>query len=259
MVSSIDESLISTKTLIVPQLQNNIIKHLENSSNFSGYEIHYEKEQPHQGADSIYTIETLSPDPSHLFPSRELRSHFLVNQEFYSLEIITSLADKNILIKRIIGIIVILLIFLLLGLLWINQALTKKIWQPFYKTLSSLKSYRVDKQPDLKPVVSSVNEFSDLNQAIKILTETNYQAYQSQKEFTENASHEMQSPLAVFQSKLELLMQTSPLSERAGTTITDLASASKRMLRLNKTLLLITKIDNDQFLEKGKFGWSRIL
>ena len=84
-------------------------------------------------------------------------------------------------------------------------------------------------------------------------------AYQSQKEFTENASHEMQSPLAVFQSKLELLMQTNPLNEEQASLIADLAGASKRMFRLNKALILLTKIDNDQFLEKESISVRDIL
>ena len=137
-----------------------------------------------------------------------------------------------------------------MGLLFINHELTKKIWKPFYNTLNRLKEYRVDKQSMLALERSPVDEFNDLNQAIGVLTETNHQAYQSQKEFTENASHEMQSPLAVFQSKLELLMQTNPLNEEQAELIAELADASKRMFRLNKTLILLTKIDNDQFLDK---------
>ncbi len=57
MVSIIDESLLSTKTLIIPQLQNNIIKHLEKQHELFRVRIHYEKEQPDQSADSIYTIQ----------------------------------------------------------------------------------------------------------------------------------------------------------------------------------------------------------
>jgi len=143
--------------------------------------------------------------------------------------------------------------------LLINRALNRKIWQPFYLTLNRLHEYRVDKQASLKLEQSSVNEFNDLNKAIEELTERNHQAYASQKEFTENASHEMQSPLAVFQSKLELLMQTKPLNEEQAALIADLANASKRMSRLNKSLILLTKIENNQFLEKETVSVKEIL
>jgi signal transduction histidine kinase len=146
-----------------------------------------------------------------------------------------------------------------LGLLIINRVLTKRIWKPFYNTLDRLKAYRIDRQAILKLEPSPVYEFNDLNKAIETLTETNHQAYQSQKEFTENASHEMQSPLAVFQSKLELLMQTTPLNEEQASLIADLAGASKRLFRLNKTLILLTRIDNDQFLEKETVSVKDVL
>ena len=197
--------------------------------------------------------------PIPTLSNRQLVSHFYVNQEFYSLHITTSLTDKYSLVKRIIWVIAILLIALLLGLLILNRVLTQKIWKPFYNTLNRLKEYRVDKQEMLTLEKSPIDEFNDLNKAVTVLTETNYQAYQIQKEFTENASHEMQSPLAVFQSKLELLMQTNPLNEEQATLITELADASKRMFRLNKTLILLTKIDNDQFLEKEMVSVKDVL
>jgi signal transduction histidine kinase len=259
IVQSVDENLISTKTIVIPQLQNNILNHRESSLVLAGYDIHYEKEPSDTNEDSIYTIETTSPESESPSPNRELVSHFYVKEEFYSLHIITTLTDKFSLIKRIIWIVAFLLVVLFLGLVLMNRVLTKNIWLPFYKTLGSLKKYRVDKQAVLQLESSRINEFNDLNQAIEDLAETNYQTYLSQKEFTENASHEMQSPLAVFQSKLELLMQTNPLNEEQASLIADLASASKRMHRLNKALILLTRIDNDQFLEKETISVREIL
>jgi signal transduction histidine kinase len=259
MVQNVDEQLVTTKTLIIPQLTNNIMNHRENNLLYSGYEIHYEKKQPDNGTDSIYTFETSSPSSDQLSTNRVLVSHFYINREFYNLHITTSLADRYALVKRIIWVIAILLTVLLLGLLILNRVLTKRIWRPFYNTLGRLKNYRLDRQPVLKLEQSPVSEFDDLNHAIESLTASNHQAYQSQKEFIENASHELQTPLAVFQSKLELLMQTKPLNEEQASLIADLAGTSKRMSRLNKDLILLTKIDNDQFLEKEILSVKEIL
>ncbi len=261
IVNTVDENLVSTKTLVVPRLMNELLNHREGNLISSGYTIQYERARPEESEDSIYTMDPRgdAAHPGLFTPNRQLVSHFYVNQEFYSLHITTSLTDKYSLVKRIIWVIIILLITLLLGLLILNQVLTKKIWEPFYRTLNRLKEYRVDKQAMLSLEKSPVDEFNDLNKAVTVLTETNYQAYQSQKEFTENASHEMQSPLAVFQSKLELLMQTNPLNEEQAMLIAELADASKRMFRLNKTLILLTKIDNDQFLEKENVSVKDLL
>ena len=222
MVNNVDENLVTTKTLIIPRLRNELVNHREGNLVFSGYDIQYDKSRPDKNEDSIYTIESAGIDSNAdpLISNRQLVSHFYVNQEFYSLHITTSLTDKYSLVKRIIWVTTFLLIVLLLGLLILNRVLTQKIWKPFYNTLNRLKEYRVDKQQMLTLEKSPIDEFNDLNKAVTVLTETNYQAYQSQKEFTENASHEMQSPLAVFQSKLELLMQTNPLNEEQATLIT---------------------------------------
>ena len=247
MVASVDENLIATKTRIMPQLLNAAADSNESNLHLPGYDIQLKKEQPGKKGDSLYNNES---NPQLSAPNRLLASHFYINQESYRVEIKTSLVDRYLLIQRIVLVSALLLLALLLGLLVINRTLTKKIWQPFYQTLRRLQEYRVDRTPVLKLEPSSVSEFNDLNKAIEQLAERNYQVYSSQKEFTENASHEMQSPLAVFQSKLELLMQTKPLNEEQAALITDLANASKRMVRLNKSLILLTKIDNDQFLEK---------
>jgi signal transduction histidine kinase len=57
----------------------------------------------------------------------------------------------------------------------------------------------------------------------------------------------MQTPLAIYQSKLELLMQTSPLSEEQAELINILDDTNRRLIKLNKSLLLLTKIENNQY------------
>jgi len=110
-----------------------------------------------------------------------------------------------------------------------------------------LQRYNVDQHEPLSLDQSSIKEFEDLNRSLEGLAQRARDVYFSQKAFTENASHEMQSPLAVFQSKLELLMQTAPLTPEQARLINDLADAGRRMSRLNKSLVLLTKIENNQF------------
>ena len=74
-------------------------------------------------------------------------------------------------------------------------------------------------------------------------------SYRAQKEFTENASHELQTPLAVFQSKLDLLLQQPDLTEQQAVAIQDLYLVSNRLVRLNRNLLLLAKIENKQYVQ----------
>ena len=101
---------------------------------------------------------------------------------------------------------------------------------------------------------SRVKEFEDLNRAITQLADNNYQTYLNQKEFTENASHEIQTPLAIINSKLDLLMQDESLSESQSQALHEAGSALQRLSRLNKSLLLLTRIENKQFNETSSIA-----
>jgi signal transduction histidine kinase len=71
--------------------------------------------------------------------------------------------------------------------------------------------------------------------------------YVNLKEFNENASHEIQTPLSIIKSKLELLIQGEGLNQEQAGLINSVYEATTRMSRLNQGLLLISKIDNNQF------------
>jgi signal transduction histidine kinase len=125
--------------------------------------------------------------------------------------------------------------------------------------LDKLKAYKIESGEKIQFAPTDIDEFRDLNQAIASLTARNQQAYFAQKEFTENASHEMQSPLAVIQGKTDLLMQTSPLTEEQAELISDLNVAAQRMNRLNRSLLLLSKIENRQFHEQDPVDMTDML
>jgi len=194
-----------------------------------------------------------------MVPHRVLTSHFTVNGQPCKLEISMSLVDKDELIKSIVTVQVFLLILLLIGLFMINRNLSKRIWKPFYTTLSKLRNYKVENDPPLKLEKASIAEFDDLNKSLEELTDRTHRSYLSQKEFTENASHEMQTPLAIFQSKVELLMQTTPLDEEQAQLISELSDASKRMSRLNQSLVLLTRIENKQFIKEEQVSLTMVL
>jgi signal transduction histidine kinase len=140
-----------------------------------------------------------------------------------------------------------LLVGLLAGMLWINSSISKKLWAPFYGTLTKIRQYEFNKHAAIRLKDTGTTEFTELNRSLENLLNKNYKSYQEQKEFTENASHEMQTPLAILQSQLELLMQTSPLTKEQADLVNALEKNNKRMVRLNRSLLLLTKIENDEY------------
>ncbi|MFC0182783.1 sensor histidine kinase [Pseudarcicella hirudinis] len=151
------------------------------------------------------------------------------------------------------------LMLLLAGLFFINKNLASKIWTPFYQILEKVKEIEVNRDAELNLPKTNIREFEDLKQAILYLAKKNRRVYQVQKEFTENAAHEMQTPLAIFQSKLELLMQSMNLNEEQANLIESLLNVSQRLSRLNRSLLLLAKIENEQFIEKEEIDVCEVI
>ena len=74
---------------------------------------------------------------------------------------------------------------------------------------------------------------------------------------SENASHELQTPLAVINGKLELLAEHENLDEEELKTIDDMFRSLHRAIQLNKSLLLLSRIQNRQFEEVAEVDMNR--
>ena len=142
-----------------------------------------------------------------------------------------------------------LLIFAILFIASIvgHRHLAKKLWSPFYKSLEQIGYYNLERGEIPVFDKSNIKEFSNLNKILSNLISNNVQIYKQQKEFIENASHELQTPIAVFQSKLDVVIQNPHLSEEQINNLRTLYGILSRLARLNKNLLLLAKMDNNQF------------
>lgn len=150
-------------------------------------------------------------------------------------------------------------ILLLVSLYFFNRKLSLKIWQPFYRTLDELKEFSYDKQGFKLSSDSQLYEFTELNKTLEKLTQKVISDYQSLKRFTEDASHEIQTPLAVIQSKLETLLQYPGLKREQAELINSAYVYTLRISKLTQTLLLLTKIANDQFPGRRAINLSELL
>ena len=200
--------------------------------------------------DKLLSIDKRNPINDEIEPYRELQSHIQIEDKFYPLTLRISLIDIEDLIQGTVLTSTLLLVLILGGLLFINRKQSKEIWQPFYQILNQLRTFNIDNKPNLKFTQTNIFEFKELQQAILALSERAYNTYVQQKEFTGNAAHELQSPLASIQANLELLAQDEALSEKQSKHLQAMEDTVIGMSRLNKALLLLAKIDNQQFLEK---------
>lgn len=130
---------------------------------------------------------------------------------------------------------------------FVNNIVFKKLWQPFYHAITQLAGFNIGKNKQLHFPKTNVIEFATLNESIQTAAEKAEQDYRLLKEFTENASHEIQTPLSIIRSKLDLLIQDKDLSVHQGELVKGIYMPVKKLSKLNRSLLLLTKIENQQF------------
>jgi signal transduction histidine kinase len=208
--------------------------------------------------DSIFTMEKYDSVRKALIPFRVLATEININDTTKRLEIRESLVSSKDLILIVVLIQVALGLLMLAGLILINRRLTRVIWNPFYKILDQLKRYEINKDSVLDLPNSSTAEFRDLGTVIAQLVSKNKAVYESQRDFTANASHEIQTPLAILNGKVDLLMQTD-LTEHQAKLIEDIQHCIGRLVRLNKALLLLARIENGQFPDRERVTLDSVI
>lgn len=134
-----------------------------------------------------------------------------------------------------------------------------RLWAPFYKTLHGLEAFRVEDGRVPAFDDTRISEFSELNDTLRKILSHSVRSYQVQKQFTENASHELQTPLAIVQGKLDLLMQDASLTERQATLIQAAYHELNHMALLNRNLLLLARIENSQYKKGNRVNLGRKL
>lgn len=127
--------------------------------------------------------------------------------------------------------------------------LKKKVWSPFYDTLEKLDDYDLEIGRNLSLQNSDIKEFDKLNEVVNKMVSKINADYENSKNFGEDISHEMQTPLAIIKSRLDIIRQQNNLDKDSISSISVISNAVSRLSNLNKSLLLLTKIRNDQFQE----------
>ncbi|WP_439581173.1 sensor histidine kinase [Dyadobacter bucti] len=203
---------------------------------------------PYPGRMLLRERNLLNTSENERQPYRELVFYERVEGQWYRVTISQLLAQRQQLMKAVVMTVTFIVALLLVSLLLLNSWLSERLWRPFYKTLRALDNYQLEKHEVLEFSRTKTLEFEQLNLSLTRFTERLAGTYQNLKEFTENASHEIQTPLAVILSKIEGLFQDETLKENQLLALSEVSEAANRLARLNQALLLLTKIENRQFL-----------
>src|ERR1700730_11608000 len=170
-----------------------------------------------------------------------------VNGQIYEVTLARPLEGTQRLSITIILVTLSTILLILITSILISRTLLHRLWQPFYLTIAAMRSFKLGKVKEVSLPQTSIDEFEFLNDNLKDTIQRAEEEYQVLKEFTENASHELQTPLAIIRSKLDLFIQREDLSEAQSEELKEIYLAVKRLSRLSGSLLLLTKIENQQF------------
>jgi signal transduction histidine kinase len=142
------------------------------------------------------------------------------------------------------------ILLLLLVLVVVSAGLISKyILAPFKRTVRAIQSFDLKQKETLRLPGTRTSEFRELNEFLRKMTEKAREDYQSLKEFTENASHELQTPTAIIRGKLDLLMESDIRDEQA-ILIAEMQNALERLSRIHSSLTLLTKLENKEYQAK---------
>ncbi len=254
------------------QLDNNLNEEIEEVKTYIKTNHQLPKQVDFDEDVTTFTKTGLSKYPTQFFDAvytnlkekkaeqgRAVAALITLNGHNYIVKIIVSREGTEYLIQ-VISIITLLLTIILLSILVVtNKLVLNKLWQPFYNILFQVQKFNVADSTQITTYQSNVEEFEQLSIAVSTMSSRVIVDYQGLKAFTENASHEMMTPIAVITSKLDTLIQDERLQSNQLSQITDIYSATNKLSRLNQSLLLLVKIENGLIQEDELLNLKSLL
>ena len=178
---------------------------------------------------------------------------------FFELMVYTPTIDKDDLKAAVAWWILALYAAMVLCTVAVNIVTLRRFMRPLQALLAWLGAYRIGGRNRPMPPQTDIDEFRRLGEAMERSFRRSEQAYEQQKLFTANASHEMQTPLAVIQSRLEMLLDDGNLTERQMGDVVKTLHTLQALARTNRSLLLLCKIDNGQFTDARPVSMEAVI
>jgi signal transduction histidine kinase len=200
------------------------------------------------GADRSRSFRLISPTEGKNSDNiRELTFFTQMDGRWYKVTVSRNLEGINGNARMVTRTAAITLLVIIAASLFVNRLVFRRLWQPFYASIAAIGQFQLGGRDRLDFPDTRFEEFNFMNDQFSQMAARVNKEYLVLKEFTENASHEMQTPLAVIRSKLDLAIQDSNLSEVQSSTLKSAYASVKKLTSLNRSLLLIAKISNNQY------------
>ncbi len=255
----IDNSLITEKVIIQDQIeQSDTIPDFAASF---GHQIEVSLlNSPARNAQIIKDTVSYDTISGNYLPYRYIYfSGITHRKKSYTISIFQTLSEKQELLEDISLYMFFLFLSLFLISILLNYLISRKLWSPFYNSVDKAGRFDIQSDKLLDLPDTDINEFRQLNLVFEQMTQKMRNDYLNLKEYNENAAHEIQTPLAVIRSKMEILMQHKELKKDSINLIKSIDEATTRLFKLNQGLLLISKIENLYFQEEKEISLKQII
>lgn len=179
--------------------------------------------------------------------------------QYYELKLMISILERDDMVEAMLWYLgALFLLFLICTSIGI-QLVLKGVFRPLHRLLDWLHCIQPGK--DVPPLdnPTKIREFRQLSDAALDMGNRSYKAYEEQKQFIENASHELQTPLAIVKGKVELLAESEGMTEQQMEQLDEIYATLGRAVKLNKSLLLLSRIENGQYTEMEDVSVDEIL
>lgn len=174
-------------------------------------------------------------------------------QDYVVTLMLPALEEDDLVETVLLSLFLLVVLFILLTTL-IDISFTRQIFYPFHQIVEGIKNYNIEHHSKIQLAGSDIDEFQDLSQILNSMMNKINEGYYAMKEFLEYTSHEIQTPLAIIQLKLDVLNQKDFQDLEVLNSIASIQSSLKRVVRFNRSVLFMAKIKNNQFLMKKKVG-----
>jgi len=258
---NIDDGLKNQKLEIIREAYNNP-EIIANNKEYGFNQFKIYPSEPKEDIDKNHFSRELMymPYDDEDEPYRILKTGFYSKErQAYTLEIRTSTVEEDDYLINLAIALGVLYLVIVLSILVINYFVMSKGWKPFQEILKNLSNYRFGHSKSFEPIPTEVKEFQELNSQIKQMISSNESVFQEQKRFLENASHELQTPLAITIGKLDLLLQDGNLPEEQTIKIAEAKQSLHRMVALNKSLLMLSRIENNQYATSTDVNFNEVI
>ncbi|WP_421878735.1 sensor histidine kinase [Marinoscillum sp.] len=246
ITSKADELLLEDKSYIISQLQGSeqLMDVIVDLSDDYALRRSMSKETVANQFSTLMIYDELEDEEE---PYRQLFCTISLNEQTYELTIRKSMVEYNSIMYSIFGLGIVFSSLLILGFTLINRFLTRTVWSPFYKTIRTLSNYSVESKKGLQLEESTIQEFQLLNHTVMKMSDKIRNDFLQQKKFIDHVAHEVQTPLSIVNANIENILQNKHLTQEDYLSIQNISESSIKLSRIVKSLLLLSRIENNQF------------